>query len=205
MDSWQSDSKKGHRVVSFDPMAEEEEESVPDEDEEEEMTSQNPARVVVIETVKSIAPPKSILKNRSSSADPFQLVEDEAQKLARKLEYHQRNAQLGSRLMSLASGEEEMSFTGTLIDQQEAQQQTIRKLRHHSPLSALINPEDEPRLYYSSLVPEWTHQSDSITNRVEKANNSSVEFHRALVHGTVTYWLIFKGNTCFINSAVYIT
>lgn len=175
----------------------EEEESVPEDDEEEEI--HNPARVVVIETVKSVAPPKSILKNRSSSADPFQLVEDEAQKLARKLEYHQRNAQLGSRLMSLASGEEEMSFTGTLIDQQESQQQqTIRKLRHHSPLSALINPEDEPRLHYSSL--EWTHQSDSISNRVEKKNNPSAEFHRALVHGTVTYWFIsfFKYKHMFL-------
>lgn len=69
-------------------------------------------KIVVVETVKQPVPPKSILKNSGSRSSSSSRAEEE--KLAWKLEYHQKKALVGSKLMSLASGTEDMSFTGTL-------------------------------------------------------------------------------------------
>ena len=127
------------RLVQFDPVDE-----VPEEEDQlEAQKSIQPPKIVVVETAKQSAPPpKSILKNSGRSS--VRADEEEAQKLAWKLEYHQKKALQGSVLMSLASGAD-VSFTGTLIEPaaREADPATARPLlssESHRPIKRQQHP-----------------------------------------------------------------
>lgn len=196
LDTWPDEGKHKFRAVSFDPVEEEET--------EDEIQPEAEPRVVVVETVKQPAPPKSILKNNNRSVNPPDTSEEDAQKLAWKLEYHQKKAMLGSKLMSLASGEQEMSFTGTLIQPLSgtvppSRPLVVNRIKHHPLLTALIANGSEP--YYSSLpqqhscsIPQSPSDANASQPEEEEDGNLSA-FHEAAVHGKFYLMIACWDNT----------